>query len=284
MGTFLPCVSRWVPTRSGQTIFHPTSAANADTELLTLVRADADFKDYPQVVTVAVIDPRDRPVPGAQVFSFLQHFDHLQNLKWNSPDWRCHDVLTADAHGCATRPYDDFRAAGVRDTERKLIGFTTASPAQLQKGTATIRLQPECLLRGTLVCQQLIQGAKPLGWSDVCLELNGWQIAEYDTVSGQYEFPVAPGRYSIRAYGGEFENEARGNQRTRRPKRIPNAADRIERFVPGPVAGPAGPGIGGHRRVEGPAHQARRSAGKIRAAGLLGLLVRPLRGPDTGVH
>ena len=136
-----------------------------------------------------------------QVFSFLQHFDHLQNPKWNSPDWRYHDIRTADAHGCTTIPYDDFRVAGVRDTERKLIGFATASPARLQKGNATIRLQPECLLRAALVCGQLTQHGKPLGWSNVQLEQNGWTIAEYDTVSGQYEFPLPPGRYFLRAYG-----------------------------------------------------------------------------------
>ena len=187
--------------------FHPTGATNADTELLTLVRADADFKDYPQVVTVAVIDPQGRPVPNAQVFSSLAHLNHFQNPKWNNPDWRYRDVLTADARGCATMPYDDFRAAGVRDAERKLIGFTTASPAQLQKGAATIRLQPECLLRGTLACQQLTERGKPLGWSDVWLEQNGWVIAEYDTVSGQYEFPVAPGLYSLRAYGENLKTK-----------------------------------------------------------------------------
>jgi uncharacterized protein (TIGR03067 family) len=181
--------------------FYLRSSTNADTELLTLVRADADFKDYPSVVSVAVIDPQGRPVPGAQVFRLQQHFDHLQTPKWNSPNWRYYDIVAADALGCATWPYDDFRVAGARDTGRKLIGFTTASPAQLQKGTATIWLQPECLLRGTLACGQLTQRGKPLGWSNVQLEQNGWTIAEYDTVSGEYEFPLPPGRYSLHVYG-----------------------------------------------------------------------------------
>lgn len=182
-------------------------ATDAYTEVLTLVRADADFKDYPQVVNAAVIDPQGRPVPGARVFRFLDHMSPSENPKSDSPDWRYDDVLQADARGCATMPYDDFSTAGARDTERKLIGFTTACPARLQKGAATIQLKPECLLRGTLACKQLAERGKPLGSISVYLAVNGARIALYVSPSGQFEFPVPPGTYSLYAYGVNLQRK-----------------------------------------------------------------------------
>jgi thiol-disulfide isomerase/thioredoxin len=82
-----------------------------------------------------------------------------------------------------------------------LIGFATASPALLQKGVATINLQPECRLHGTIICNELTKLGKPLGWTNVYLEKNGERIASYDSFSGYYEFPVSPGTYSLYAYG-----------------------------------------------------------------------------------
>jgi uncharacterized protein (TIGR03067 family) len=203
--------------------FHLVDASATDgyTEVLTLVRADADFKDYPQVVNLAVIDPQGHPVLGARVFRFLNHMSPSENPRSDSPGWRYDDVLQADARGCTTMPYDDFSTAGVRDTERKLIGFTTASPAQLQKGTATIQLEPECLLHGTVVCKQLAERGKPLGSSSVYLGVNGERIALYVSPSGQFEFPVPPGTYSLYVYGENL-------QRKRVEIKIPPGRDEFE--------------------------------------------------------
>jgi len=171
------------------TSFHPTGA---NAVLLTLRRADPDFKDYPKFVTLTVKNPDGKPAAGAQVFEFMRHVNNY---------W-LHDLpFLANAQGITTIPYEEFSAACVRDTEHKLIGFTTASPALLQKGVATIELQPECLLHGTIVCDELGKSGKPVGWTNVYLNKNGERIAMYDSVSGHYEFPVSPGTYSLNAYG-----------------------------------------------------------------------------------
>jgi uncharacterized protein (TIGR03067 family) len=186
------------------TNFHP---ADPDAEVLTLRRADADFKDYPRNVTLTVTDPQGRPVAGAQVFQFMGHMNNTNDPKLNRPEWRYYETLLANAHGATTMPYEDFSAVGVRDTDRKLIGFTSASPALLQKGAATLQLQPECLLHGTIVCDELAKLGKPLGWTNVYLSYMGGRIASYDSFSGHYEFPVAPGTYSLRAYGESLQRK-----------------------------------------------------------------------------
>jgi len=182
----------------------PTSFHHIDsgyTNLLTLRRADPDFKDYPKIVTLTVIGPDGKPTAGAQVFQSMYYLNKTKVPAVDKPDWGYGEILLTNAHGATTIPYEDFRAAGVRDTDRKLIGFTTASPALLQKGLATLQLQPEYLLHGKIVCDELAKSGKPLGNISVVLQKNGIPIAEWDAVSDHYEFPVAPGTYSLHALG-----------------------------------------------------------------------------------
>jgi uncharacterized protein (TIGR03067 family) len=186
------------------TNFHP---ADPGAEILTLRRADVDFKDYPRNVTLIVTDPQGKPVAGAKVFQFMGYMNNTSDPKSNRAEWRYYETTVADAHGATTMPYENFSAVGVRDADRKLIGFTSASPALLQKGAATLQLQPECLLHGTIVCDELAKSGKPLGWTNVYLNYSGGRIAGYDSLSGHYEFPVAPGNYSLYAYGASLQRK-----------------------------------------------------------------------------
>jgi uncharacterized protein (TIGR03067 family) len=174
-------------------------AATDDSILLVLRRADASFRDYPKLVSLTVIDPGGRPAPDQSVFQFMRiPSDAISPAPVIETPY---SARRTDASGTTTVAYDEFAMAGVRDRNRKLIGFTTASPALLQEGAATIKLQPECLLTGSIVCAELTGAGKPLGWTNVYLQRDGERIAECASTAGHYEFPVAPGEYILDAYG-----------------------------------------------------------------------------------
>jgi thiol-disulfide isomerase/thioredoxin len=107
----------------------------------------------------------------------------------------------ANTLGVAAVSYDDADVLFSRDTDRNLIGFTASSPASLQKGTAAIQLQPEILLKGKITCDELKLLGKPIGWTNVYLYKDGDRVAQCDSTSGEFEFPVAAGTYSLYAYG-----------------------------------------------------------------------------------
>jgi thiol-disulfide isomerase/thioredoxin len=71
----------------------------------------------------------------------------------------------------------------------------------LQKGAATIRLAPQCLLTGTIACDELTKAGKPLGWTNVYLMRNGERLAMCDSNFGHFRFLVAPSEYVLFAYG-----------------------------------------------------------------------------------
>jgi uncharacterized protein (TIGR03067 family) len=189
------------PTRP--TAFH---ADNDDADLLTFRRAEADFTDYPQTVKLTVTDPDGKPAPHARIYQFMARVRDKLNPA-AEPNWVYGIPYIASALGIAEIPYDDSDHLVSRDTDRKLIGFTTPSPWSLQKGTAAIQLQPEVLLKGKIVCDELTQSGKPIGWTFVYLNNDGQRVAGCDSISGEYEFPVSPGTYTLDAYGQFLHNK-----------------------------------------------------------------------------
>jgi uncharacterized protein (TIGR03067 family) len=173
---------------------------------LVLRRAGAAFKGYPKAVALTVLDPSGKPVAGQSVFQFMRmmHDDHDPEAVRQWP----YSPRKTDASGTTEVPYEDFAAAGVRDASRRLIGFATASPALLQQGTATLRLQPQCVLSGSISCGELTGAGKSIGWTNVYLITDGERIAACESRSGHYQFLVAPGDYTLNAYGEYLQQES----------------------------------------------------------------------------
>lgn len=188
---------------TGENRVRPTrfEAAPSGTLLLVLRRANPDFKSYPKTVSVTVLGPDGKPVPNVNVFTFMSLAPDRNNLS-AVPQWKYLGNLASGPTGTVSIPYEEFRVAGVRDTARKLIGFVTAPPALLQKGTVTLQLQPECLVSGKLVCDTLAKAGKPVGWTNVYLLKDGERVGGCMSLNGgAYQFPVSPGHYTLYAYG-----------------------------------------------------------------------------------
>jgi thiol-disulfide isomerase/thioredoxin len=186
--------------------------------LLVVQRPEPDFKGYPDKVKLTVLDPNGKPAPHEKVFQFLSQRILTTAATQPTPTyvgWGVSATQPAStyvgcketaADGTLTLPYDEFSKVGVRDTKRKLIGFATASPALLQKGVAVLQLEPECMLTGTLTCEELSKAGIPLGWTNVYLMCDGIEVADYCCADGRFEFPVPPGDYGLDAYGTNFHS------------------------------------------------------------------------------
>jgi uncharacterized protein (TIGR03067 family) len=184
------------------------SADDNDTIILSLVRADANFKDFPKNVTVTVVDPAGKPTAGASVFRYMM-LDRDQAKDSGPTDWRYLETTTTNAHGIAGLAYDDLAVCSlaVRDAGRKLMGLCAISPASLQNGTVKVNLRPECNVTGRLVCEELAAGGEPI-WTNAYLLFSGQRIGEYDAVpgEGEFEFHVPAGRYTVDVSGKDLKN------------------------------------------------------------------------------
>jgi uncharacterized protein (TIGR03067 family) len=193
------------PTVKRPADFHPRDKRAV---VLTLGRADANFKEFPKEVAISVLDPEGKPAAGATVFGFMSRHENHQN-KETKPEWQYFDSFKTGADGTATVPYEKLQLApaAARLPERHLIGYAPVSPLSLQKGKVTVRLQPECRLTGSIVCDELKKAGKPLEWTNVYLMHNGVRIADCDSSQGLFEFPVPPGNFTLHAYGSELRGK-----------------------------------------------------------------------------
>lgn len=190
--------------RRRPTRFEDVPAGNV---LVSFRRADPGFVDYPRQVSVSVLNPDGSPAPKAHAFGFMGFAPDRHNPT-GPPELKYYGERQADDRGTVSIPYEEFRVVGVRDGARKLIGFVTAPPAMLQKGMARIELQPECLVSGNLSCELLAKAGKPLGWTNVYLLKDGERLGACQSTNGNYQFPVPPGQYTLRAYGATVREKS----------------------------------------------------------------------------
>lgn len=198
--------------------FHESVSAPRPTEfrppkdgiLLRLVRARHDFDQFPREVTVRVQDPQGRPAVGVSVYNYMSFFVRgVAKPNDPPPTWKYHELAKTGADGAAQLPYRDLRAALARDSTGQLVGVTEVSPASALAGDFIVQLRPCCKLLGTIACEALRRANKPIGWTNAVLyQQNGQQIAECSSTKGEFEFIIAPGRYTLYTYGASLDGQS----------------------------------------------------------------------------
>jgi uncharacterized protein (TIGR03067 family) len=181
---------------------------DSNTVVLSLVRVDASFKEFPKEVTVLVTDEAGKPVAGASVFEFMS-LSRDPTMKESSSEWKYSEIAKTGTDGSAGVAYDDlaFHPAAARDADLKLTGFASISPASSLKGTVSLILRPECHVRGTIVCDKLTKAGKPIGWTNAYLLHAGQRIGECHVTSGEFEFHVPHGSYALDVYGERLRDK-----------------------------------------------------------------------------
>lgn len=177
--------------------------------VLSFARANADFTKFPEQVTVTVTGSDGKPVSEAMVYRYVSHWERNKanpGRQPGKPGWEFDMLLKTGADGTAKLAYEQLRyyLLAARDETGKQMGITAVSPASLRKGTAAVILKRKCRLSGTIVCEKLKKAGRPVGWTNVYLLHAGRRIAACASNVGQFEFPVAPGTYTLDAYGADL--------------------------------------------------------------------------------
>ncbi len=182
----------------------PTDFVSKDsnTVVLSLVRADAGFKDFPKKVTLLVTDEARKPVAGASIFEYMSAWRDPKKKEAGS-EWKYSEIAKTGSDGSAQVAYDElaFHPAAARDADHKRSGFASISPASSLKKTVSLILHRECHVRGTIVCDELTKSGKQIGWTNAYLLYAGQRIGECDLVPGEFEFRVPQGSYDLDVYG-----------------------------------------------------------------------------------
>jgi uncharacterized protein (TIGR03067 family) len=189
----------------------PTSLApnEADrTMMFSFVRAPADFREFPNDITVHATDPAGKPIVGAELFTHMFIYSNAKAQRV----WRNGEGLgTTGPDGIARAPYDkvDGQPIILRDKKRALMAMLPISPAGAVQGAMHVVLRPESHVHFRLHWNATIDAGKPIGWSVCSLNFRGARIAQnIDPPGSSYEFHVPPGEYEFVVHGERFERRS----------------------------------------------------------------------------
>ena len=197
--------------RTGSDRHQPTemAAKERDTYLVTFVRANAGFRNFPSEVKVSVRDQAGHAATGASLFSFMGNWPTPNSKTATQPALRYVEMAKTGADGVATIQYEDLSsyAIAAHDERRNLTGFTAPSPSLLQGGTATVTLLPECDIRGTIQCDELAKAGRSVGWTNTYLLADGRRVGMCESKEGTFEFHAPAGNYTFDAYGEQLRGK-----------------------------------------------------------------------------
>ncbi|HEX4792140.1 MAG TPA: redoxin domain-containing protein [Humisphaera sp.] len=185
-------------------------ARDNDTVILSLAKVEDGFRELPKDIRVTVIDEQDKPLPHALVFHNM-----LRSVTQDGKptEWNYLPELSTGADGSIAMKYSEFEQqgyVGARDMARGLTGFTLVSPASLAHGRITVKLAPDCIVRGVVACDALDRGAKAQDHRGVYINLGGRQLGvDLSSFSNSYkfEFHAPPGNYSLETYGEKIRRK-----------------------------------------------------------------------------
>ena len=210
-----------------------------------LAKAPADFKQFPKDVTVKVLGAGGKPVGGAVVSNFMdgrtpyqvtgpdgepiptdkltdeqrKKQDEINKLpagavRDESDKWTFYESATTAADGTATVKNAKLAGTGllvVRDPVGKQMGVAPLSPADVLGGSVTVKLQPECKVSVTAVCDEMAKaGQTGKDWFNSYMETaDGRRFSFAGNKSGKLEYLLPPGDYQLHVYGSEMIGTAR---------------------------------------------------------------------------
>ncbi len=167
-----------------------------------------------------------------------------------------------------------------RHVGRGLIEFADLDAAH-GPPVAELTLVPECRISGKIVCPELAKLGRKVGWTNVYLDQGQSRLMASDSEGGDFHLVVPPGRYKLRSYGTYLSS-------TNETVTVPAGKHEME-FTVTLLPKTLPFSWGTPRRASRDCRLEERAAvetggfeGEVRVAGVLGLLVRPVRLPDAG--
>jgi uncharacterized protein (TIGR03067 family) len=172
-----------------------------------IVRAPADFTEFPKEITVTAHRPDGRPAAGAIVTAFMSMLpgDGQEHL---ATEWKYNPSLKTNDNGMTRFEYEElrFHPIIVRDPIRGLMAIETVTPVSLLSRKVAITLKPECRVSGSIVCS----GGEPQPsrlLPNVYANHDGQRVAFCSSRGPNFEFILPAGDYSLHAYGYELSHK-----------------------------------------------------------------------------
>lgn len=170
---------------------------------ITIVKAPADFTDFPKELAVTALKPDGKPAAGAIVTGFMSLMTG-RGQGASEEVWKYNPSLKTDADGVARIKYEELRFYPiiVRDPEPGLMAIAPITPVSALSGKCSITLRPECRISGTITCTSEPQPSVLLPM--LYAELDGQRVAFCATRGSNFEFILPAGDYNLNAYGYEL--------------------------------------------------------------------------------
>lgn len=178
----------------------PTQFESTDSVLLLrLHRSPKDFTEYPKEISIQVETADGKPVEGAIAARFQS-----KRTVGNQADVsrKYSQEKKTDSAGVVVFPYVELPRIFIDEKSRQMA-FPKLVPLSLVAGKLTVKLAPQCEVRGSIFCKELADAEQPIGWTNVYLEANGEAVADCSSENGTFDFLVPAGDYKLRAYGGQ---------------------------------------------------------------------------------
>jgi thiol-disulfide isomerase/thioredoxin len=160
--------------------------------------------DTPKDVTVRVSGPDGNPVAGADVGTFM--VSRIDPKNGEARAWRYHEPMKTREDGTAKVPFAAPPVV-VRDASARHIALPVATSAQLATGELHVKLIPEHTIKGQVVFDECKKAGVDPGKAYIHLFRGNQRIAQIDLNSGEYDIPVVPGTYTVRAFGDELQDD-----------------------------------------------------------------------------
>jgi uncharacterized protein (TIGR03067 family) len=175
---------------------------------MELVKAPADFKEFPKQISVKVTGMDRQPVNGATITTIMTRQENREK-KEEKPQWVYEDSVKTNTNGIAKVEYEKLRNCSiiVHDIPQNQMRITPISPVSLLKGEVNVPLKPACRVSGELICEQLKNLGKPIEWTNVYLIEGDKTIARCSSFQGKFEFIVPPGNYTLSAHGSDLKRK-----------------------------------------------------------------------------
>ncbi len=163
-----------------------------------MLRADEQEDDDGPGFAVRIVDEQGHPVKGARVATWF-YFDVGDST------WKSEGEVASGAEGIArfgkgSANLDYFCVSAI-DATGKHTGIANLKPAGPWNPAPTIVLRPACKVHGNLISSDLAKSQKPLGLTDISLNLEDKRVqGSGEENGGRFELLLPPGQFDLESH------------------------------------------------------------------------------------
>ena len=188
----------------------PKTVEDAGKKLFSfsLVKAPKDFAEFPREILVKVTTPDGKPAKGVSLGTSMSKPRNAKTFE-SEGKWSLEEPKRVDDKGRLKITYAEerFQAQCVIawDEVNRLMGFGSMTPASVAyKPEVTIELKSVCNVKLNTTCDALKKSCQTDYFGCYAITKAGHWIASNSNKSGQLDFLLPAGDYTLFFYGSEY--------------------------------------------------------------------------------